>query len=295
MSYKTLLTVNGIEFKENEPSKDHVTMKAGGEIKYFVIPKCIREAVHAFSGARMTATNALFLGNGSNTVFSDNGFDGAVISTKELKEITVNGNEITAECGALLSRLATVAADASLTGLEFAHGIPGSVGGAVFMNAGAYGGEMKDVLKSVTLFDGSNVKTVNADEIFFGYRETDFSNHGWLVLSATFLLKKGNQTEIKEKMKELAALRREKQPLELPSCGSAFKRPEGHFAGKLIEDAGLKGFTVGNMQVSKKHAGFIVNIGGGTETELEEIIEKVTEKVYEKFGVTLKPEIRIIR
>ena len=230
MSYKTLLTVNGIEFKENEPSKDHVTMKAGGEIKYFVIPKCIREAVHAFSGARMTATNALFLGNGSNTVFSDNGFDGAVISTKELKEITVNGNEITAECGALLSRLATVAADASLTGLEFAHGIPGSVGGAVFMNAGAYGGEMKDVLKSVTLFDGSNVKTVNADEIFFGYRETDFSNHGWLVLSATFLLKKGNQTEIKEKMKELAALRREKQPLELPSCGSAFKRPEGHFA-----------------------------------------------------------------
>ncbi len=295
MSYATILQTNGIAFLENEPSLTHVSMKAGGKIKYFVIPKTVDEAVYAFSAAAAADVKAMFFGNGTNTVFSDNGFDGAVISTKELKEITVNGNEITAECGALLSRLATVAADASLTGLEFAHGIPGSVGGAVFMNAGAYGGEMKDVLKSVTLFDGSNVKTVNADEIFFGYRETDFSNHGWLVLSATFLLKKGNQTEIKEKMKELAALRREKQPLELPSCGSAFKRPEGHFAGKLIEDAGLKGFTVGNMQVSKKHAGFIVNIGGGTETELEEIIEKVTEKVYEKFGVTLKPEIRIIR
>ena len=193
MSYATILQTNGIAFLENEPSLTHVSMKAGGKIKYFVIPKTVDEAVYAFSAAAQADVKAMLFGNGTNTVFSDNGFDGAVISTKELKEITVNGNEITAECGALLSRLATVAADASLTGLEFAHGIPGSVGGAVFMNAGAYGGEMKDVLKSVTLFDGSNVKTVNADEIFFGYRETDFSNHGWLVLSATFLLKKGNQ------------------------------------------------------------------------------------------------------
>lgn len=295
MSYTTILQVNGIEFLENEPSAAHVSMKAGGIIRYFVIPKSAREAVHAFSGARLVAVRAMILGNGTNTVFADSGFDGAVISTKELKEITVDGNEITADCGALLSRVASAAADASLTGLEFAHGIPGSVGGAVFMNAGAYGGEMKDVLKSVTFFDGSNVKTLSADKLFFGYRESDFSKKGWIVLSATFSLKKGEEGEIRGKMRELAAKRREKQPLELPSCGSAFKRPEGHFAGKLIEDAGLKGFTVGKMQVSEKHAGFIVNLGGGTEAELEEIIRQITEKVCDKFGVTLEPEIRIIR
>ncbi len=295
MSYTTLLKESGIDFFENEPSVSHVTMKAGGKIKYFVVPKTANELVTAFFEAKRCNVRVIVLGNGSNTVFADSGFDGAVISSKELKSIAVNGEEITAECGVLLSRAAVAAAENSLTGLEFAHGIPGSVGGAVFMNAGAYGGEMKDVLKSITLFDGSNVKTVNADEIFFGYRETDFSKHGWLVLSATFVLEKGNQAQIKEKMSELSALRREKQPLELPSCGSAFKRPVGHFAGKLIEDAGLKGYTVGKMQISTKHAGFIVNLGGGTETELSRLMEEVTGIVYEKFGVTLKPEIRIIR
>ena len=294
MPITTSLTLRGIPYTENEDTSAHVSMKAGGKAAVFITPRNLTELIHACSATKMCGKIPIVLGNGTNTVFSDGGVVRPVVSTLGLASISVDGEYITTDCGSKLSAVAMAAANAGLTGLEFAHGIPGTVGGAVFMNAGAYGGEIKDVLDSVTYFDGEIV-TKPAKDLFFGYRETTFSKGGQLILSAVFKLKKGNEAEIKAKMKELAAARREKQPLELPSAGSVFKRPVGSFAGKLIEDAGLKGLTVGGMQVSVKHAGFIVNIGGGTETDFENLVKEVQKRVKENSGVELTPEVRIIK
>ena len=294
-AYCEKLKKAGIEYRLNEPSAAHVTMKAGGALSIFVLPKNVSELIFAFNEAKKENIKPFILGNGSNTVFSDNGFNGAVIGTELICNIMVTEEKIEADCGAILSKVASLAADNSLAGMEFAHGIPGSLGGAVFMNAGAYGGEMKDIIESVTFFDGEKITVKNANELFFDYRESEFSKNGAIVLSVKLKLQKGKKTEIKAKMKELLKKRKEKQPLNYPSSGSTFKRPEGYFAGKLIEDAGLKGKRIGNMAVSEKHAGFVVNLGGGTETDLEKLISEVQETVREKFKVELEPEIRIIK
>lgn len=210
--------------------------------------------------------------------------------------ITVNGKSIKAEAGAMLSKAAYAAYENGLTGLEFASGIPGTVGGAMVMNAGAYGQEMKDVTVSVTLFDASSgeVLTVPACDMEFGYRTSIVKKHPYTVLAAEFELKAGNREEIKARMDELALARRQKQPLEYPSAGSTFKRPEGYFAGKLIEDAGLKGYTVGGAAVSEKHCGFVVNTGNATAAEVLQLMSDVRDRVNERFGVVLEPEVVMI-
>ena len=241
--------------------------------------------------------DCLFLGSGSNILIKDSGFSGIVIKLGEgFNEIEVTGEEVKALAGAKLSSVARAALDNSLAGFEFASGIPGSVGGGIFMNAGAYGGELKDIVVSVDAIsaDGETEYTLTGEELDFGYRHSIFHDSKDIVLSATFKLSKGNKEEIDATMRELMEKRNTKQPVQLPSAGSFFKRPEGHFAGGLIEQAGLKGLSVGKAQVSPLHAGFIVNNGGATATEIIELMHLVQYTVYDKFGVRLEPEVRII-
>lgn len=243
------------------------------------------------------AVEYIVLGNGSNVLVRDGGFDGAIVRIGEgFDDISVEGCEIVAGAGALLSKVAKVAAEASLTGFEFASGIPGSVGGAVFMNAGAYGGEMANILKEVKLIskDGTVEKIVPVSELNLGYRHSDLMESGDVVVEARFVLEKGDKDEIREQMKELAKKRNEKQPVNLPSAGSFFKRPEGHFAGALVEGSGLKGLSVGGAQVSPLHAGFIVNNGGATSEDIERLMRLVQNTVKRDSGVWLEPEVRII-
>ncbi len=236
------------------------------------------------------------LGNGSNLLVGDEGIDGAVISLrKKMSDIRCEGSELCAECGALLSRVATVAVENELCGFEFASGIPGSVGGAVYMNAGAYGSEMSEIIKSVDYVDkDGNIRTTDSADCGFGYRKSAFAERGDIILGCRLALSKGRAEEIRAKMNELTQRRVTKQPIDKPSAGSVFKRPEGHFAGGLIEQAGLKGFSVGGAQVSEKHAGFIINTGGATAADVIKLIHHIQKTVFDKFGVRLETEVKTV-
>lgn len=233
------------------------------------------------------------LGNGSNLLVGDKGYRGIVLKLDgPMEQITVEGTRITAKAGALLSQVAVEARKHGLTGLEFASGIPGSIGGGVVMNAGAYGGEMKQVVESVTVLNREGeTATLDNETMEFGYRSSIIRNRPFIVLEITLRLAEGSRDEIAARMEELAALRRSKQPLEYPSAGSTFKRPEGHYAGKLIMEAGLRGYHIGGAQVSDKHCGFVINRGYATAADIREVIEEVQERVKEKFHVLLEPEI----
>lgn len=279
----------------NEPLKNHVSFKTGGNAKYFVTPENAEQLVCVIKALRENGEKYFVMGNGSNLLVSDSGFDGTVICIgRNMSAITVNGCEITAMSGALLSRIASVALKASLTGFEFASGIPGSLGGAVVMNAGAYGGEMKDVIvKTEYLSKDGELKCVSGEEHGFGYRKSIFAE-GDVVISSVISLKHGDSDKIRSTMDELNCRRREKQPLEYPSAGSTFKRPEGYFAAKLIDDSGLRGFKCGGAMVSEKHCGFVINYDNATSSDIYRLMGHVKSVVYDKFGVMLEPEVRLL-
>lgn len=280
---------------ENEPMSKHTTFRIGGNADIFVTPKSAEQIIKIIEIAENNHIPYYIIGNGSNLLVKDKGIRGIVIQLyKKYSNISVNDCQITVQSGAVLAAVAKKAMENSLTGFEFAGGIPGTVGGAVCMNAGAYGGEIKDVLISCTVLKDSKIVTLTNEEAGFAYRNSKIMAEKMIVLEAVFKLEKGNKDEISAKMKELNFQRNSKQPVELPSAGSTFKRPEGYFAAKLIDDSGLRGFSVGNAQVSPKHCGFVVNNGGATASEVLELINKVTEVVYDKFGVKLEPEVRII-
>ena len=288
MSVLTRLKVYG-KVLENEPMKKHITFRVGGPAACFLMPSTkeqIEEIVHICQEEK---TPCFILGNGSNLLVSDQGYDGAVLQIyKNMNQVAVNGEQLQVQAGALLST-------AGLTGMEFAAGIPGTLGGAVVMNAGAYGGEMKDILESVTvLTPKGEQKKLYKEELQLGYRTSVVKEKGYIVLEAVLNLKKGDPEAIKSRMDELKEQRVTKQPLEYPSAGSTFKRPEGYFAGKLIQDAGLRGFQVGGAQVSEKHCGFVINRDHATSADICNLMDQVSEIVFEKFGVRLEAEVKKI-
>mgnify|MGYP004478285833 FL=1 len=281
--------------RENVTLAPYTTMRTGGPAALFAEPRNAQQLAHVHQWAQEKGLSLLILGNGSNLLIADSGFDGLVIHLgRALSEVSVFANTLTAQAGASLAAAARAAAQASLTGLEFAAGIPGSIGGAVCMNAGAYGGEIAQVIVSARLLTPEGVRTVSKDELSLGYRSSAVMQNGWVVLEATFELAPGSPDEIKATMADLAARRREKQPLQYPSCGSFFKRPVGYYAGALIEQAGLKGYRVGDAQVSEMHAGFVINRGHATSSEIYRLMQEVQCRVQAQFGVTLEPEVRLI-
>jgi len=276
----------------------HSSFRIGGPARRMVFPKAAGQLTLAYEMGRRCGGQPLILGNGTNVLFPDEGLDRLVINTRDLCRMElIDEGEIMAEAGLSLARLAVFAQQNGLTGLEFAHGIPGSVGGAVCMNAGAYGGEMKDVLTGACVyFPGEGVRFLTVEELDLSYRHSILEDHPEaVVLYAVFRLTVGDPAVIRAKMDELMQRRKSSQPLEFPSAGSTFKRPTGHFAGALIQDAGLKGLTVGGAQVSTKHAGFVINTGGATCADVLELIRQVQERVMDNAGVELEPEVRIIR
>ena len=294
-----MLDFCGIELKENEPLAKHSSFKIGGPAKIAVFPKSTDELVSVLKAITNCNYKYRIIGNGSNILFDDKGFDGIIVFTKHMSDTQyIHRGEktlIKAGCGKSLTELANDAGKKhSLSGLEFAYGIPGTIGGAVYMNAGAYGGQMSDVVKETEYFDTKSgaVVTLTAEEHKFDYRHSIFAEHPeYIILSTTIELIEGNVEEIWAAMSKNMASRREKQPLEYPNAGSTFKRPEGQFAGKLIEDSGLKGYTVGGAQISEKHAGFTINIGGATSADVLAIIEHTKETVKKNYGVELESEI----
>lgn len=287
-------TIEETSIYKSEPMKRHTTFRVGGPADYFVIPKKVEDVQKVVSLCIEMGMPYYILGNGSNLLVSDTGYHGVIIQLyKELGEIQVQGDRIKAQAGALLSKIGNAALAASLTGFEFAAGIPGCVGGAVVMNAGAYGGEMKDILESViALTPQGDILLLQNDELELGYRTSVIAKRDYIVLEAIFKLEKGEREEIKARMDDLRAKRTTKQPLEYASAGSTFKRPEGYFAGKLIEDAGLRGFTIGGAQVSEKHCGFVINKGDATASDIWSLMNQVSRIVREKFGVELEPEVK---
>ncbi len=281
----------------DEPMAKHTSFKIGGPCDYMVFPKSVDEVKNVLAFAKEAGVRVTVLGNGSNVLVADEGIDGIVIKTTELKAITCNGTDITAQAGARLSALCEVAKEHSLGGLAELSGIPGTVGGGVYMNAGAYGGEIKDTLVSSLILDENlEIRTLTAEEHELSYRHSVFHSHPqWIVLETTFSLISANRDELHKKTVELLRKRNEKQPLEYPNAGSTFKRPEGYFAGKLIEDAGLRGFSVGDAQVSQKHCGFVINRGNATAKDVCDLIGEVRETVVKKFGVTLEAEVRYVK
>ncbi len=280
----------------NEPMKNHTSFKTGGEADVYIKADKAENIIKAIDILKKENIDYVIVGNGSNLLVSDRGIEGTVIEIGSLmNKISVDGTNIYAEAGALLSSIASAAVENSLSGLEFASGIPGSVGGAVFMNAGAYDGEIKDVIVYADVInkDGEIVR-LSKDELKLSYRSSVIGKENLIVVGAQFQLNTGNKEAIREKMADFASRRRDKQPLNYPSAGSTFKRPEGYFAGKLIEDSGLKGKKIGGAQVSEKHAGFIVNIGNAKSDDIIELIDCCIETVYNKFGVRLEPEVRFI-
>lgn len=278
----------------DEPMNRHTTFRVGGKADYFVALKSKEEAA-AIVRLLLTEKIPFYVcGNGSNLLVSDNGYRGVVLCfSKDYSNIEVSGNKIVAGAGAMLSKVANTAIENGLNGLVFATGIPGSIGGATVMNAGAYGGQFCDVCKSVELLDlnTGEIVILSCEDMNFGYRTSIVKTSPYVVLSVTLELEDGDIEKMQEEAKELAVKRREKQPLEYPSAGSTFKRPEGFFAGKLIEDAGLKGYSVGGAQVSTKHSGFVINKDGATAEDVINLIKDVRRIVFEKFEVTLEPEV----
>jgi UDP-N-acetylmuramate dehydrogenase len=285
--------------EKDEPLAKHTSFRIGGPARRMAFPRTGEQLVLLMSFAAACGADPLVIGNGTNLLVADEGLDRLVINTRDLAhmEIDEEKHEVCAGAGVPLVKLANFACRYGLTGLEFAHGIPGSVGGAVCMNAGAYGGEMKQVITEVTvLFPEEGVRRLTAEEMDFSYRHSLLSDHPEaVVLSARFRLTPGDEGEIRAKMEELMARRKASQPLEWPSAGSTFKRPAGYYAGMLIEQSGLKGTAVGGARVSEKHAGFVINTGGATCADVMELIARVQDTVYREHGVRLEPEVRIIR
>ncbi|MCT6807737.1 MAG: UDP-N-acetylmuramate dehydrogenase, partial [Bombilactobacillus sp.] len=284
-----------IKIKTNEPLSRYTYTKTGGPADYLAFPTTRQELKDLLVRARKQKMPVTTLGNSSNLIIKDGGIRGLVIMLPEFNKIEVKQQQITAEAGAAIIAVTKAASKASLTGLEFAAGIPGSVGGAIFMNAGAYGGEIANVVSSIDeiLPDGREVQ-ISGSDLHFGYRHSIVQENHGIVVAATFNLEVGQQPQIQDKMDELNALRRSKQPLEYPSCGSVFKRPQGHFTGPLIIKAGLQGKSIGGAQVSNKHAGFIINTGNATATDYLQLIQLIQKTVKEKFAVQLETEVRII-
>ena len=294
------LKITGIDFEENVDGKKLCSFRVGGNVRVLVRPKTAKQLSALYDYLNEYEIKNILLGRGTNIVISDGGFDGAAVSLSELSSVDIDINDencIIAGAGASMANLALFACEYGLSGLEFAHGIPGSVGGGVYMNAGAYGGEISQVLKSCLVFDKSRgtLFVVENSKCDFSYRHSVFMDNKHLAVAfATFELNDGDPDEIKAKMDEYKAKRVASQPLEYPSAGSTFKRPEGHFAGKLIEDAGLKGYTVGGAQVSEKHAGFVINRGGATAEDIKNLVAHIQKTVKEKFDVSLECEIEFV-
>ncbi|AIK38770.1 UDP-N-acetylenolpyruvoylglucosamine reductase [Bacillus pseudomycoides] len=294
--YKYLRTVLPEEHvKQDEMLKNHTHIKVGGKADVFVQPTTYTEIQQVVQYANKHNIPITFLGNGSNVIIKDGGIRGITLSLTHITDVTVNEQTIVAQSGAAIIDISRIALEHSLTGLEFACGIPGSVGGALYMNAGAYGGEVAYVLtKAVVMTKEGELITLSKDDFDFGYRKSRFANNHYIILEATFELENGVYEEIKEKMDDLTYKRESKQPLEYPSCGSVFKRPPNNFAGKLIQDSELQGTRIGGVEVSTKHAGFMVNVDNGTAQDYIDLIHFVQKTVKEKFGVTLEREVRII-
>lgn len=276
-----------------EPMSRHTTFRVGGEAECLVLIEHEEEILRLVPYFNQVEQDYFILGNGSNLLVGDKGYRGVVLKIGNgMKEITVQGNRICVQAGALLSKTAAAARDAGLTGLEFAAGIPGSVGGGIVMNAGAYDGEMKQITESVRVMDNEGkILVLDNDAMEFGYRTSVIKNRPFIVLEVVLSLQTGEKEAIQAKMDELMAKRQSKQPLNYPSAGSTFKRPTGYYAGKLIMDSGMRGYSIGGAQVSDKHCGFIINKGNATASDIKEVIEEVQEKVKERCQVSLEPEI----
>ncbi len=277
-----------------ENMKNHTSFRIGGKADFLALVQSAAEIAGIIKLCRENDVKYTILGNGSNVLVSDEGIDGVVIKISgKMSAVRVEGEKIFAQAGALLSVISHTAMENGLTGLEFASGIPGTLGGALYMNAGAYGGEMKDITEKITYMDScGKIHEILGKDAGFGYRKSIFSANECIILSAELKLMPGNKEEIAGKMAELNGKRREKQPLNLPSAGSTFKRPQGYFAGKLIEDCGLKGYRAGGAMVSEKHSGFVVNYDNASSEDVKRLIKEVQAQVYEKFGVMLEPEVK---
>lgn len=290
------LKIDTIKISELEPMKKHTTFRIGGPAKYYALPKNTEEICKLVNYCKDNQIRFYILGNGSNVLFLDEGYDGMVIQLGDaMSHVTIEGDTLYAEAGAILARVANMAFSAGLTGMEFAAGIPGSIGGAIVMNAGAYGGEMKDIVAYVDVLsmDGSLHRYSN-EEMQFAYRHSRL-DATQIVTGVGLSLKYGEKTAIADRMKELAEARRSKQPLEYPSAGSTFKRPEGYFAAKLIDDCGLRGYTSGGAMVSEKHCGFVINANQASSKDVLAVMQHIQDEVRKQYGVELEPEVRIIQ
>lgn len=295
--YSALLSIIQEEcIKTNEEMSKHVTFKVGGTADYYVTVDSIEHLSAIIECCRMYKTPFYILGNGSNVLISDKGIRGLVIQfDSRFSDLEIKGTQVHVEAGMLLGTLGARLLEAGLTGLEWGAGIPGSVGGAVYMNAGAYGGQMQDVIKNVTYLGGDmHIHMLPVEQLHLGYRDSIFMHQEAYILSADLIMKNGDKLEIKNRMNELAKKRREKQPLEYASAGSTFKRPKGFFAGKLIQDSGLRGYKVGDAQISEKHCGFVINCGAATAQDIYQLTQNVIKIVHEKTGVVLEREVRLL-
>ena len=283
------------DIKIDEKLSSYVNFKVGGPADILLTPKSKEQVIKSVEVCKKNNIPFYLIGNGSNILVRDGGFRGVVISLKEVSNIIVDGDKIEAECGAMLKAVSDKAMENSLTGFEFACGIPGTIGGAVFMNAGAYDGEIAHVIESAEIIDEEcNIVRLSNKDLDFGYRSSIVMKKGYTVLSAVFKLEKGQVKTIKELVDDLTNKRESKQPLEYPSAGSTFKRPTGYFAGKLIQDAGLKGYSIGGAAVSEKHSGFVINKGNATAKDITDLIKYIQDEVKRQVGVELHPEVRII-
>ncbi|MCF8001927.1 MAG: UDP-N-acetylmuramate dehydrogenase [Halanaerobiales bacterium] len=290
-----LKNIDNLDVEKDVPLKNYTTFKVGGPADLFLTPKDENALLELTKIIQDVETPHFILGAGSNVIVGDKGYRGIIIYTGELNKIFVNENNIKAQSGATLKNVTKKAQENSLTGMEFACGIPGSLGGAVFMNAGAYGGEMNDIIVNVSAVNNNGKKIIlNKDELKLSYRNSVFQEKNYIILDATMKLSHGDKDQIKDKMEVLTQKRQNKQPLEYPSAGSSFKRPEDHYTGPLIEKANMKGYQIGGAQVSEKHAGFIINKGDATAKDILNLIKKIQEEVYKISGVKLKPEPKFL-
>ncbi|MCL2200316.1 MAG: UDP-N-acetylmuramate dehydrogenase [Defluviitaleaceae bacterium] len=278
----------------NEPMSRHTSFRIGGRVDILALPKTSTELINIRNTCKKNNIPLTVLGDGTNILVADEGIRGVVVLTNKMKAIDCKGERVTAQAGARLAAVAEAAAGASLKGLAFASGIPGTVGGAIYMNAGAYGFEIKDFCETVTLYIDGEIIVKSNEEMQFGYRKSFAQMAQMLILDATFKLTQGDSSQIREEMKDLNMKRRASQPLEYHSAGSFFKRPEGNYAGRLIEESGLKGFSIGDAQVSEKHAGFVINKGNATAKDVIALMEHVKKKVFNDSGVMLELEVRIL-
>ncbi|WBW99297.1 UDP-N-acetylmuramate dehydrogenase [Oceanirhabdus sp. W0125-5] len=279
----------------NEPLKNHTTFKVGGTADLFAIPNNYEDIIAMINFCKKNQLKYYILGNGSNVLVRDGGFRGLIIKTSQLNDIKVQGEYLIAQCGAELKDVAKICTNNSMTGFEFASGIPGSIGGAIAMNAGAYNGEMKDVVEECVVIDNElNIKTLSKEELELSYRNSAIQKYGYIALEVKIKLDYGDNKLIEEKVQDLTNRREEKQPLEANSAGSTFKRAPGHYTGKLIQDSGLKGYSIGGAQISNKHAGFVINKGDASANDILNLIGHIQKVVKENYDVDLEPEVRII-